>query len=174
MSISKGRSGSWTGVLTPNAEGSTAFTQIDTETPPDTLIASEDSSEYDATQLNTISVDDSNNVLASSATKYSSHRLKVKIGAIPDSMTLLAKGYGTGGGADEGWKMYIWNFTTSTWGVELDSHTTDGKDTLSAVISEDVGDYVDEDGYVQVLLSAYTGTALAGSTSRLYYFELAI
>src|SRR6056297_1580859 len=159
--------------LNPNDTDCTVFEQIDTETPPDTLIASESSVEISSTELNTVSTDDSNHHLSSSVTNYASHRVKIKLTETnPDEIVLSAKGYGAGGGADEGWKMFIWNFTTETWGTELDSHTNDVSTELTATINTDVSDYIDDDGYVQVLLSAYTGTELAGSTSKLYYFGL--
>ena len=156
----------------PNSTGSISLKRINDTVPGDSL-SGNTNNELDSGWLDVISTDDENYYMSSASNDYGGNRVVIQLSNTDiNEFTIIAKGYGTGGAADPGWRLYVWNANLGSWGTVLDSHVSGSKDTLTATINSNVTNYIDSSDKINVLVTAHTGTELAGTASYLYYFEL--
>jgi len=147
-------------VYVPNDTNCTGYVDVDEDLPPDTLVGSGGSTEYDAGERDDVSVDNTDYVNAAGA--YRMHRLKFTIAEAEGDVTQLdpstiIRGDGPVWGGPV--VLYIWNDTDTQW-TEVARDDTPASSTdieLTDSITADITKYINASSEVFVMVMTGVG-----------------
>ncbi len=164
----------------PNDTNCTGWDGLDAARPAGSL-AMDTEDVLSGGELDTISVDDSNDISYVGASGYSGHHIRFAIDETPALVTQITptvKGWATSGfdPAQTAYYLYIWDDDGTAWEYMAD-HSTGSKDTLTDDVTVSITNYIHNIAsvnYIDILLMGPLWSASGAKFIYTYYAKLDI